>query len=339
MADENGADALDDATQGDEGAADAPTTEDTAQQPDKSFDVEDFAGRMGWSPKDQWRGPPDAWKPADEFIEGTVSVNQSLSKKLKNLERNHAAHGQANEQLAEQRIARCDRSWRRGSIRPLTKATRKPSSTSRHRSSSSISERPASDPDVADFVERHSEWFNVDPEATALAMGVADNLAKQGKTAAEQVAAAEKAVKKRFPELFDEPPPASKARGPQRSTPPTPVPRHGGAAPRGSPSFRPTRSKQHSGWRAKVAAHATNTPSSIGRRTPDGTPKRPRTPRGRRDAGASSPPRWHTGSHDRAEARDSRGHSRGKPRPSVSLDQRHRPTAPQPDRPRRLGQG
>jgi hypothetical protein len=80
--------------------------DDNTQQPDKSFDVEDFAGRMGWSPKDQWRGPPEAWKPAAEFIEGTVSVNQSLSKKLKNLERNDTAHGPARpNSIAEQRIA------------------------------------------------------------------------------------------------------------------------------------------------------------------------------------------------------------------------------------------
>jgi hypothetical protein len=103
---------------------------------------------------------------------------------------------------------------KRGWIRPLTKATRKRSSTLRRRSSKLDQPRPSDDPDVAEFAERNADWFKVDPEATALAMGVADNLAKQGKSAAEQVAAAEKAVKKRFPELFDEPPPRQQGKGP-----------------------------------------------------------------------------------------------------------------------------
>jgi hypothetical protein len=215
MADENGADALDDAAlQGGDDAGDDAAHQADAHQPDKSFDVEDFAGRMGWSPQDQWRGPPEAWKPAAEFIEGTVSVNQALSKKLKNLERNQSRMVQTVERIAEQRIAdaraeleaQLDQAVDEGDKATVKHVTTRIAQLDR--------EAPASDPDVADFVERHSDWFNVDPEATALAMGVADNLHRQGKTAAEQVAAAEKAVKKRFPELFDEPPPRQQGKGP-----------------------------------------------------------------------------------------------------------------------------
>jgi hypothetical protein len=138
MADENGADALDDAT--DTGATDTTQAGDDAQQPEKSFDVEDFAGSMGWAPKDQWRGDPDAWKPAEDFVRGTVSVNQSLSKKLKNLERNTQRIIQANEQHSRRSaLLKCPmRSWKRSSTRRLTRATRPPSSTSRPGLRSSI---------------------------------------------------------------------------------------------------------------------------------------------------------------------------------------------------------
>lgn len=219
MAEENGAEALDDDTRPDEGGEG-----EGAQQLEKSFNVEDFASRMGWSPKEQWRGDPEAWKPADKFLEDTVSVNQTLSKKLKTLERTTQRMVRTTEQLADQRVedmrirleSQLEQAVDEGDKEAVKHVTTRIRQLDQQ-------QRPAHDPEVAEFVERHSEWFNVDPEATALAMGVAQNLANQGKTVAEQVDAAERAVKRRFPELFDEPqrakPPAAVHQPDTRSAP------------------------------------------------------------------------------------------------------------------------
>jgi len=37
--------------------------------------LEDVAARMGWSPRDQWKGDPDKWKPASEFVSSTLRGN------------------------------------------------------------------------------------------------------------------------------------------------------------------------------------------------------------------------------------------------------------------------
>lgn len=197
---------------------DAPESAETIDAPEQQLDnaapdLETFASRMGWTPKDQWRGDPDKWKPVDQFMEDTVSINQTLNRKLKNIERDTRRIIQANERLTEKQIAeererlnaRLDQAVDEGDRETVGRVTTR---------LAKLEQEAPRDPDVSEFVERNAEWFNVDPEATALAMGVAENLSRQGKSHAEQVAAAERAVKKRFPELFDEPAPKPQGKGP-----------------------------------------------------------------------------------------------------------------------------
>lgn len=57
--------------------------------------------------------------------------------------------------------------------------------------------------EVEDFKSRNS-WFDTDDEATAYAVSLTNRLAAQGLSVKEQLDQAEKAVQKRFPELFNE---------------------------------------------------------------------------------------------------------------------------------------
>jgi len=50
-----------------EGAAEEVGTAAPPPQPDAG--AEERARMMGWKPKDQYRGPPDKWVPADEFLD------------------------------------------------------------------------------------------------------------------------------------------------------------------------------------------------------------------------------------------------------------------------------
>lgn len=59
--------------------------------------------------------------------------------------------------------------------------------------------------EVEDFKSRNS-WFDKDDEATAFAVTLTNRLATQGLSVKDQLEEAEKAVKKRFPELFEEEP-------------------------------------------------------------------------------------------------------------------------------------
>jgi hypothetical protein len=77
-----------------------PTDEATAEKPqevenqfaaaDEAGDpepvqVEDIASRMGWVPKDKFRGPEEKWKPADQFILDGNDIKSAQSRELKEM--------------------------------------------------------------------------------------------------------------------------------------------------------------------------------------------------------------------------------------------------------------
>ncbi len=49
--------------------------------------VEDRAYKMGWVPKDQFKGKPELWRPAEEFVERGETLIPFLNKKIRKLEK------------------------------------------------------------------------------------------------------------------------------------------------------------------------------------------------------------------------------------------------------------
>lgn len=49
--------------------------------------VEDRAVKMGWVPKEDFRGDPNNWRPAEEFVERGEMLIPILNKKIRNLEK------------------------------------------------------------------------------------------------------------------------------------------------------------------------------------------------------------------------------------------------------------
>lgn len=45
-------------------------------------EVEKVASAMGWSPKENWRGSPDVWIPAEKFLQNTAEINKSLKQRI-----------------------------------------------------------------------------------------------------------------------------------------------------------------------------------------------------------------------------------------------------------------
>lgn len=197
-----------------------------------AFDPESVARLAGWAPKAEWRGPPAEWKDAATFLVDTVNVNKSLRSRLKEVEQTTGRMTRTAERIIEDNRRRAIQeaeqrlryAVQNGDEEAAVEATRQVQEVSRH----------PGDPQVTDFLARNAHWFNVDAESTALANRVANRLQAQGADGAAQAKAAEEAVRKKFPELFDEElEPAPVARTPARPAPPV----HGGqrtpAAPRG----------------------------------------------------------------------------------------------------------
>ena len=57
-------------------------TTETTTPPDP---VEDLAKGMGWRPKSEFRGDPNLWKPADEYIKAGADIQKGMSRDLKDL--------------------------------------------------------------------------------------------------------------------------------------------------------------------------------------------------------------------------------------------------------------
>ena len=79
---------------GDDDSSDAKASEAAA-------DVEAEAAKMGWTPKDQFKGDPDKWRPADEFVERGKQMVPLLRAQVKKQERQIAELTSTTKQFAE----------------------------------------------------------------------------------------------------------------------------------------------------------------------------------------------------------------------------------------------
>jgi hypothetical protein len=60
---------------------------------------------MGWAPKDQWRGPEDQWKPADQFIRETPKIIAHLKNELHQSKRDFESRAERSERMAKVALA------------------------------------------------------------------------------------------------------------------------------------------------------------------------------------------------------------------------------------------
>lgn len=183
-----------------EGAA--PEVEQHEAQ-EESVTPEALAAELGWSPKDQWRGDPDEWKPASAFLRDTVSVNKAERRARKNLEDRLARIQRSTDTIIER-----TRAEERAKVEAEFRAAVEEGDTDRAFRASqklaSVEPAPPATEDLNDFVSRNP-WFQTDPLAKQLAITTAQAYADQGKSAREQMEAAEREVRKRFPEHFEQP--------------------------------------------------------------------------------------------------------------------------------------
>lgn len=176
---------------------------------DQAITLEEAAGELGWSPKDQWRGDPDEWKPASAFLKDTVAINKAERRARKNLEDRLTRITRTTDAMLEQ--VRADE--RRKVQAEFDAAVDEGDHASAREAAAKLQQieksAPADD-SVQDFATRNASWWNIDPLATQMAANVSNLAASQGKSPDEQCKMAEEAVRKRFPEYFETEKPKSK---------------------------------------------------------------------------------------------------------------------------------
>ncbi len=167
--------------------------------------MEDVASKMGWRPKDDWRGDPEKWKPAHEFVVNTADVNHKLGNRLKGLEETIGTMARTSAQvteraLAKQRdelLAKREEAFDTGDRDGFLKADKELTELA-------AIPLPAAGTDYVATFKSKNDWFEKDTDATTWAVNRAGELGKQGISPERQLQIVEREAKNLFPDLYPE---------------------------------------------------------------------------------------------------------------------------------------
>jgi hypothetical protein len=191
---------------------------DAQQEPqdDTPEPIAKLATDLGWTPRDQWHGEPEKWKPAEQFIRDGRDIQQTTARELRSVREQMERMGNVVETVAQDRVAAARAQWETEMARAVEDGdTAAAMKLARQEPQAKQSNGP--DPQVAAWVAKNP-WFNTDPLARVKAEELSARLAHL--PVADQLAQVERAMKKDFPEHFPAPakaPPATQT-GAARST-------------------------------------------------------------------------------------------------------------------------
>ncbi len=203
-------------------------------------DVEARARRMGWKPKEEFRGPEDRWTPADAYVARAETEHPVLLERYRVLDDKYAkleralegSQSKISEQTAvlrelaefsskgEQRayarakreledkmkvaVAHADTDTYAATKAELDKLEAPRPIAAAQTEARQQQQQPAIDPLVASWV-RDNTWFDKDPEARAAATGICGDLQARGVPLGEALTKVREVIAKRFPEHFENP--------------------------------------------------------------------------------------------------------------------------------------
>lgn len=187
----------------------APQTggEETPQENDNP--IEKLATELGWSPNDQFRGDPDKWKPADQFIRDGRDIQQTTARELRAMRDQMERLGGVTTQIVQDKMAERDAYWRSQFNQAVEDGDTERAAKLVEQRPAAQPPQPGADPTVAQWVGQN-EWFTKDPLAQARAQEISDRL--KHLPVQDQLAQVERAIRKEFPEHFAAPakqPPAT----------------------------------------------------------------------------------------------------------------------------------
>lgn len=175
---------------------------EVAPENDVPEPIVNLASELGWVPKDQFRGDPEKWRPADEFIRAGRDIQQSATRELRSLREQMDRVGGVTTQLLQDKVAERDAYWQSqldqaveegdtARVNQLVKARPAP-----------VTDNAAPPAETQAWIAKN-EWFNKDPLAQARAIEVTNQL--KHLPIPEQLAQAERAIRREFPEHFGAP--------------------------------------------------------------------------------------------------------------------------------------
>ncbi len=185
--------------------------------------LEEVARQTGWVPQDEYKGDASKWRPAHEFILHGRDIQQRVSSELREVKQTLDTVVKTSAQIAADRLesqkrelsAKFQTAVDDGDPKAAYEASQQLGQIDQRLKETSAP--PAPPQDVQAFATKNAGWFNVDPAATALAIGMSNKLSHL--PVAEQLQHAEQEVRRVYPHLFaDSPAPQTSQPKPQAQT-------------------------------------------------------------------------------------------------------------------------
>lgn len=183
--------------EGDEALIDAPVTEEPTDDP-----IASLASELGWVPKENFKGDPDKWRPADEFIRAGRDIQKTLSSELRSVKQEVERFGRVASEITADRVRQRDEYWQQQHAKAVDEGDHDAANLAvQERQKLAQTAIPSPPVEVNEWIGRNA-WYNADPAAQLRAQEVAERLSRQGRSISEQLEAAERIVRKEFPEHF-----------------------------------------------------------------------------------------------------------------------------------------
>lgn len=184
-----------------DGVEELDTSVEQDEQP-KVDAIEALASELGWAPKEQYRGDPDKWKPADQFIRDGREIQQSTARELRSLREQVERFGGVTTQLLNDKASERDAYWQSQFNQAVEDGDTERANTLVKQRPSSPQQQGAAPSEVVDWIARNP-WYNSDPLAQARAYEICERL--KHLPIEEQLKQAERGIRKEFPEHFPAP--------------------------------------------------------------------------------------------------------------------------------------
>lgn len=180
-------------------AIEAPPAEGDPQ-PDP---IEAIAKEIGWTPKEEFKGDPEKWKPADQFIRDGREIQRETATRLRNVEETMQRMSSTSEALYQQQLARQREELLAQKDEAIEAGDKDAVRAIDQRLNGTGQQQQPPPPEISDFMGRNN-WFGPAGHfaATQLAIAIADGEARKGNGPGMQAKAAEDEVRRRYPELF-----------------------------------------------------------------------------------------------------------------------------------------
>lgn len=192
--------------------ADAPEPEllPDAQEPQldeaETKALRAVARQMGWKPEEDWKGDKSGWVDAGDFIANITTQNKSLKDQVQRTTRTAEKIIEKERKAAEKELER--------RIRELTEANDADGVIEASRELAQVRSQgePANEKELLDAWTAERAWYRTSEEARDIAIAAGNRIARNGGSVQEQLDEADRVVRKRMPELFDDEPATPAAR-------------------------------------------------------------------------------------------------------------------------------